>query len=327
MVDIKSEYTVTFQTDAEGMFGRQCPNEECKRYFKIKGEDFSTIKDTIDAMYCPYCGSKDTHNHFFTEDQLEYAKSIVAQEITRAIVNDFKQYERHPDPDDWIGISMTVKADIPEIRNYVEKEVKRTVNCNMCNKPYSIYGVSYFCPFHGDRDPFTVFNENISSIRKTLEIEKVIGKEAHAKLVEEGMLSELIEKTLKDSVTAFETYCKNRYANKRVSITSGLAKDAVLKEVGNAFQNIDKGNKFMLRDFQFDYTAALQQNDLKQVKKCFAKRHVLTHSSGIIDAKYINETGENSNLTGTKVTVTEKEVTDLLISLEKIVSEIEIALK
>ena len=68
------EFRIDLPADS-GFLGRQCNSPGCKKYFKVHAED---IKD---RMHCPYCGEEFANNELWTEDQLNYIKDRVAQEV------------------------------------------------------------------------------------------------------------------------------------------------------------------------------------------------------------------------------------------------------
>jgi hypothetical protein len=76
-----SQIAVDIPTDDDGYTGRECPNEACLGYFKVKG---GTGLKGITTCVCPYCGAKDEHNRFWTPDQIEYAKSVAMRRIADA---------------------------------------------------------------------------------------------------------------------------------------------------------------------------------------------------------------------------------------------------
>src|SRR3989304_1658655 len=56
--------------DENGFIGRECL--ECKKYFKLRpGTGLPT-----QHCHCPYCHYEGDSNTFWTQDQLEYARSL-----------------------------------------------------------------------------------------------------------------------------------------------------------------------------------------------------------------------------------------------------------
>jgi hypothetical protein len=99
--------------------------------------------------YCPYCGYKGESNTFLTQEQIEYAKSIVMRKVTDAFHKDLKSLEFDHKPHGMfaIGLSLKVKASAPlPIRQYREKELETAVVCDSCTLRYAINGVFGWCP-------------------------------------------------------------------------------------------------------------------------------------------------------------------------------------
>ena len=112
------EMTVKVEPDTEGYVGRECP--DCKKYFKIKT---GTGLPGAPPCHCPYCNHTAATNEFFTEDQVEYAKSVFLNKFTGDFLASLK-LERRPDPRAFISIGITVKGSRTPIVRYSEKELE-----------------------------------------------------------------------------------------------------------------------------------------------------------------------------------------------------------
>jgi len=316
---IPNKITVSFAADNEGLFGRQCPNPECRCYFKVNANDFQNFSGS--KMYCVQCGTNEQINNFFTEQQIEYMRSIVARIAIDAIGRQLKQYEIKPDPNALISMGLSVKYDLPQIMTYVEKEIKTNILCSRCKRSYALYGISFFCPFCGQKSPIDVFDQNVDSILKLLEIDKILDSSAINTLTQEGLLTQIIESALKQSVTVFETYCKNKFVEIKLK-TSVLSKEIILKKVGVSFQNIDRSHE-LLMELGFNLEGIFNESELTELKLGFEKRHLLTHNSGIIDSRYISEINGNPIDINKRVIVTGNEVRTIIAHVQKMVSKIE----
>ena len=168
----KNTYSVTLQPDEEGMIGRQCGREECKKYFKIDSKDCGEFQNI--EMYCPYCGSKEFGNNFYTEDQLKYATSVITADFMGEINKQMKKLEQKPDPHAFISIGVTYTPGKIEIRKYVEKDLKTKINCEKCDRSFALYSVSSFCPFCGKRDDKIIYDQNIQVVKKFINLQDVI---------------------------------------------------------------------------------------------------------------------------------------------------------
>lgn len=321
MMDIPEEMTVSLQVDADGMIDRECPNTECGRYFKVSADDI--IKSSEPSIFCPYCKQEGDKNDFITKDQEAYMMSIVTKTITEAIVDHLEPSTGKRDLGMGMSLSITLETEIPEIKDYAEKKLKRVIKCQECNNSFAVIGPSYFCPFHGNRQPLAVYRENVDSIRAYLTLEQIVGADAWEKIIESLGPLQFIEKTLENAVTAYETYCKTKYGIKKAAVTPNTTKEDHIAIVKNAFQNLDRGDEIFSTEFGFSCLTTLTPTEIAHCKKCFQKRHLLTHNSGIIDQKYITETNESKSLLGKRVTVNGNEVDRLLTCLEKPVGIIE----
>lgn len=88
--EIRVEFA--FLTDENGFVGRQCPQDDCRRYFKIKPgtESLSGKSEVI----CSYCGNGGDHSNFWTDAQKEYAQSIAVRKATELLQSAFQQNYR-----------------------------------------------------------------------------------------------------------------------------------------------------------------------------------------------------------------------------------------
>src|SRR5450759_1259742 len=77
--------SIPIPADSDAFTGRECPQPDCEGYFKI---EFGTgLKGEGLPCHCPYCGHTAGHDHFWTKEQIEYAKSVAMRTITAALHN------------------------------------------------------------------------------------------------------------------------------------------------------------------------------------------------------------------------------------------------
>ena len=80
------KFSIDIKSDDEGYTGRECP--KCEKYFKIK---FGTRLPGDVPCHCPYCNHTDSHDTFWTKDQLDYAESVAINKITDDLLDDLKK--------------------------------------------------------------------------------------------------------------------------------------------------------------------------------------------------------------------------------------------
>lgn len=100
-------FTVSIPTDEEGFVGRECPEDGCKGYFKVKPGTGLTGKDI--PCICPYCGHAGSNDTFFTEDQIQYARSYGIRKVTSALRENLKAMEFKTKPSGFLGLSISMK--------------------------------------------------------------------------------------------------------------------------------------------------------------------------------------------------------------------------
>src|SRR4051794_24713684 len=88
--NLGNQFTVPIDTDEDGYVGRECPIEKCLGYFKITPGTGITEPA---PCHCPYCGHSGDSDTFFTQEQIEYAQSVVMRQVMDAVHKDLKSLE------------------------------------------------------------------------------------------------------------------------------------------------------------------------------------------------------------------------------------------
>lgn len=160
------QISVPIETDEEGYTGRECPADDCLGYFKI------TLGTGITGpapCHCPYCGHKGKSNTFFTQEQIEYAESILLRKVTDALHQDLKSLEFEHKPRGLFGIGLSLKVTTSPplpIRHYREKQLETEIVCDGCTLRYAIYGVFGWCPDCGVHNSFQILKTNLELAAK-----------------------------------------------------------------------------------------------------------------------------------------------------------------
>ena len=163
--------SVTIPRDDEGYLGRECPQEACEGYFKVKPGTGLTGSDL--PCHCPYCGHTSSSNDFWTKAQLEYAKSVVMRQVSAAVHKDLKSLEFDHKPKGLFGIGMSLKVKPGQplpIRYYREEALETKVTCTSCTLDYAVYGLFGFCPDCGVHNSLQILGRNLDLVLKQLEL-------------------------------------------------------------------------------------------------------------------------------------------------------------
>jgi len=316
-------FSIPLQKDEDGMVGRECHSDDCQpKYFKIsltitdkileKAEEISQIDLT-----CPYCGNVDIMNNYYTQDQLTWVKSMITRDVFRSFQNMFKDtFKQTPSKTKGMfSMTLTYKpGPLPSVRHYIEKKLKKIVECENCGFNYAVYGISFFCPICG--------KGNLSHhLKRSAEIIKILLEE-HDRIIDENGIEvgqHLIGNALEDVVGLFEVFLKNIYKfeiKKRYSKND--AEDKIAK-IHTDFQRLNRAEELYLNEFGLDIFSTCDNKEKVFLQEQFLKRHVITHNFGIIDKKYL-EKARTFELMGKEIDINPKDVLDSLNIVEKVIS-------
>lgn len=295
---------VPIKADEEGFIGRECPEKECLGYFKIQPGTGLTGDDL--PCHCPYCGHQDPHDHFWTQEQLAYAKSIAMREIGDYIHRELKKMEYiKPRGSFGIGMSMKVKQGARQpIRHYREKNLETIIVCGQCTLRYAVYGVFAFCPDCGAHNSQQILAKNCELASKQIEL---------AASVEDADLKRhLLEDALENAVSAFDGFGREACRVNAAKATNQAKAEAV------SFQNLMFAASNVQKVFGIDLPAGVQADDWSFAVRCFQKRHLLAHTMGVIDDRYVATAFDPAAVVGRRVQVSAEEVSRLLEVVQKL---------
>lgn len=307
---------IQIQSDEKGFYDRECPNEDCLYTFKV---DLSDWEEKIAGgdMHCPRCGQTAFHDQWFTQEQIEalnenvmsFAMGLVHDEIKTV----FKEAERETKYNKFVRITYK-PGQRPQYANLPitqSEEWATEITCNECGMRFSVLGNAYFCPCCGKDLTTNAIKESLSSYRRRIE---GLGK-LHSLYEEDYSVEEaerqvdlLREDTMGSLVGTFESFAKNRY----VELGGTLPK-------GNVFQRVADGSELFDRLVGKPYGDFIDENGVKDMTILFNRRHLLTHCNGIVDEKYIRNTGDNSYELGQRIIVKDKDLLRLLDIIERVV--------
>jgi hypothetical protein len=255
----------------EGFIGRECNNQDCKRYFKIY------YKSISDYLYCPYCAQKYHKNDLITEEQIEYLKraakekalELVHSELQKALKSGFSGSK---------GVTFKPGKPyraIPVQPLYQEKKLDSQLECPLCNCSFQVAGIFGYCPGCKNEN-ISIYDANLALIKK--EIEK------------DSDNNRALRHAYSDLVSTFEIYCKK--------------KSKLITDVTTRFQILFEARRFFNKHIEIDILSELSIDELLNLRRVFQKRHAYEHNSGIIDERYLKEIPEDKELLGTKAELT-----------------------
>lgn len=300
-----NKLAIPIPMDKDGFVGRECPQENCEGYFKVKPGTGLTGNEL--PCHCPYCGHTGAQNSFWTKEQIKYAKSVALRRITDAVREDLKSLEFEVKPKGPFGIGMAMKlqpgAPVP-IRYYREKALETHVMCTECSLEYAVFGVFAFCPDCRTHNSLQILQKNLDLVSKQLALaEKQSDVDLRRHLVEDG---------LENCVSAFDGF-----ARECCRIRAGTSADPTKCE-NLSFQNLHRACMRLNDLFGIDLRGNIAAEDWNVLHIGFMRRHLLEHRAGVVDQQYIKETGEAASLLGRRVPVTPPAVEALVSAVEKL---------
>ena len=300
----ETKISVNIPTDENGMIGRECL--ECERYFKLKpGTGLPT-----DHCHCPYCEYEGDADKFWTPAQIEYAESIVVNQVIGQYLKpsldrlnkSFKELERKT-RNNFIQFkfqSSGTDIQLP-IKHYDELELETSVLCDSCGLEFAVFGVFARCPDCKNLNAFLIYTKSIETTYKKLEIFMKPD-------VPIEIRNDSFKFILSDCIAAFDALGKELRSKK-----TSLFPDRPKNLFQNIFQlNKDMGEVISKKHSHFDF-----------LHKMFQVRHLFEHNMGVIDDDFIKKIPAYKDRLGMKYKITEQELNLFINSMRELGSIVE----
>jgi len=287
-------FSIPMATDDEGFFGRECPNEGCLGYFKVKPG--TGLRGENLPCHCPYCGTTDSHDKFWTQDQVEFARSVAVRKAQEYVVGALKNAMRPAPPrrGGFLSISWKFKPGAPlPLHRYEEKKLETTLVCDVCGLHYAVYGVFAYCPDCGTHNSLQILFSNLDLASKELEL---------ASTLKQPLADQLVSDALENVVGAFDAF-----GRESLRVATDLATTpAQVPQV--SCQNIDRLRARVLKLFGIDVASPFTPDEWSLLVRAFQKRHLIAHKMGVIDQAYVAATRDSDAVVGRKIALDPAEV-------------------
>jgi hypothetical protein len=296
---------VAIPMDERGFLGRECPEQNCLGYFKVKPGTGLSGPDL--ACHCPYCGHSGSSDTFWTPDQVAYAGSVALRQITEAVDEDLKslEFDIKAKGSFGIGISMKLQSGTPvPIRFYRERTLETDVACEACSLEYSVFGLFAVCPDCGQHNSKAILLKNLTLTRRQLELA--------ATLADADFRRHIIEDALENCVSAFDGFARESCRVRRMVSADPIKAENI------SFQNLTKADKRLRTLFGVQFESEVAPGDWAIASRCFMKRHVIAHRSGVVDQQYLDEANDSAAVVGRRISVEPSEVEALATAVERI---------
>jgi hypothetical protein len=276
----------------DGRVYRYSPNENAHpRHFVLgnRVEGFAlpeemtprmTHKPGIPETVCPYSGVVAPDNDFTHPDDLAASLKIVEHaahaDAAVQIHEMFEDLARKFSSSKFIKVKTGPLPMAKPVPRFVRSDLFRELVCDECGRDYGVFAISLFCPDCGAPNIHLHFAREAALVREQVKLADGLGED------QSELAYRLMGNAHEDVLTAFEATLKTVYLHK---VATRLEGSPEVKLVGNAFQNIERGQK-RFGEFAFDPYAALSPEALSVLTLNIQKRHVIGHNLGVADAAF-----------------------------------------
>lgn len=314
--------SVDLKTDSRGFLDRRCPS--CGGFFKMRGSRpmiFTPnatphrpriVIGPTKMTFCPYCGTGQKSQSFATEQQVEYARQVVAAKAHEAIAKDLKEITSKWNRDlrqtpllrgMTIGVKPTTIRRIPIF--YPRVSLEEEIQCEACNTRFVVNRVYAYCPHCGIHNNWSIFASNIAYVGKQL-------AEHYEKADSADIKRRILEDALENIVSAFDGWGRLEVERrgKRLQDTSTLER--------LSFQNLVGAEKKLDKAFRIKLSNLVPTEDWKSITQGFSKRHLIAHSNGVVDKKFLEEVPDSDERLGRRVSLGIDEVKAVAALVDKL---------
>lgn len=306
--------------DDKGYFDRKCPHSECNAEFKVL---FDNWRDKVpdEKAVCPKCGAGASPTDFNTPWQTSYiedfGRDYMAQRLNEAFGRAARRTPRKTISGGLFNISMDVSYKAGRrpvvLPPSAADALRQDLTCDDCSCRYSTIGAGFFCPACGSNSPLRDFDRTIEMARKTvagLEAITLAIKGLHDADLAANFEQQLLEDQVENLVTAFQRGIEGLFDKQ--------PRAATFKRDANLFQRLADGSALWKQASGSAYEDILTASEMDQLKIMIHRRHKIGHCQGIIDAKYVSQSGDHAYAVGQRLVTTERHVLELTNTLEKL---------
>lgn len=272
------------QSDEQGLWGRNCPR--CEKYFR-------TNHIVPEMTHCPYCAEVAPSIAFISKDQRVYLTSCYD-----AFAHAYRERKT-------ASIGEENVSDVKSAWHYSEVKQQFHFKCDTdkCGTETDILGDYGFCPRCGRTNARKLFNE---------EIDRMLGRwqETKQNVADRKARGEVWEDLTVKSLFAFEPFAKHvRLQLFLFPMTTRRRKQ--LEDL--SFQKPLLANEYLINWFDIGLLEwpgnatspkrTIPPDEVAFIKKMVQRRHLLTHSRGIVDQEYLDLSGDTSFALGERIQV------------------------
>ena len=312
--------SISLPVDEKGYLDRRCPHQECGVFFKVMDDDWEDHV-TDEAAYCPRCGAEDDPDEFHTPEQWAYmeqrARDYVSQQLDHALARAARRTRPRRISSGFFDITMDVSYrptptvfSLPPVAHEV---LRRDLQCEKCECRWSVVGTGYFCPACKHNSVLRDFDSTVATainvVDRIEDIKEAVAKGSDADAAAD-VGQQLVEDQIENLFSAFQRLSEALFCE--------LPNAASFRFDLNLFQRLDDASNLWHDATGRSYSTHLSGQELDELRAMMQRRHKLTHKQGMVDQRYLDQSGDPSYSVGQRLVIKEHQVRSLAAIIKKL---------
>ena len=273
------------------------------------------------AAYCPKCGAKDDRDEFLTPEQgayieqyaREYVSNHLNQVLTRAAGRTMPRTISSGLFDITMSVSHRARPMVFPLPPIAHDVLRQDIQCDRCGCRWSIIGTGYFCPACKHNSVLRDFDSTVATalnvVDRIADIKEAVAKKSDVD-VAESVAQVLVEDQIENFFSAFQRLSE--------ALFDELPNATSFRFDLNIFQRLDDASDLWRRATGRSYSTYLSENELDEMRTMMQRRHKLSHNQGIVDQRYVDQSGDDSYAVGQRLVIKEPHVRSLATIVKKL---------
>ena len=314
-------FRISLPVDEKGYLDRKCPRQECGVFFKVLSDDWENhVSD--DAAYCPKCGATDDPDEFHTPAQMAYveqrAKEYVSNQLDQALARAAGRTRPRRISSGFFDITMDVsyrpRPMAISLPPFAHDVLRQDLQCEKCACRWSVIGTGYFCPACKHNSVLRDFDSTVATavnvVDRLEDIKEAVAKSSDADAAAD-VGQQLVENQIENLFSAFQRLSEALFCE--------LPNAKSFRFDPNLFQRLDDASALWHRATCRSYSTYLSETEFDEMRAMMQRRHKLTHKQGMVDQRYVDQSGDHFYAVGQRLVIKESQVRSLATIIKKLV--------
>nr|WP_321442066.1 hypothetical protein [uncultured Hyphomonas sp.] len=282
-------------SDSRECWGCKCP--ECEKYFR------HSEHPSVYPLTCPYCGVLAPGVYFLSDAQRLYIRHYIEQLVTGI------EQDMEPNTTKEITIDMDAIVDMADGESrpafYQAEESQQTqFKCPECAAFNDVRGLYAYCGSCGKRNNVARLEATTACLRADLN---------------EGRITP--EDAIRKAASEFDACCRDFVGQLCDRIPLKPARQTQFRNA--AFHDLDSDVVQQIQA-KFDVDLFRGMKDQRPfVRKMMHRRHVFEHKGGVIDQRYVDESGDAEAQIGDLIRENQGNANDFISAINRMVKNLD----